>query len=381
MSRRAQLIFNGFFLAVIFVVPLSQAGIEIYRGHLPQFLEGFRRMPTRANLRSFERDIESSSVCARMMRPWVQSLLFVSLRNPGEKALMGRDGWLFYKPDVRYLVEAGELQDGDADPVAAILRFQQQLSRRGIHLLVLPMPGKPSVYPDELTRRIVLKEDNFVSPTHQVIARLRAAGVETLDLFEAFHELRLQPLEGEPYYLAQDTHWSGKAARSAAQVVSRRLIDLGWAKIGSTEYGIKPVYVKRRGDIARMIDVPGVESRFPEEEVLCFQVTDQVSGKFYKDDAQSPLLLLGDSFFRMDQTDKPGSAGFIAHLAQQLRMPMASIVNDGGASTLVRQELSRQPGLLEGKKLVIWEFVERDIRFGTDGWKDVPLGGTPADKP
>jgi hypothetical protein len=39
----------------------------------------------------------------------------------------------------------------------------------------------------------------------------------------------------------------------------------------------------------------------------------------------------------------------------------------------VRQQLSRRPGLLQGKKLVIWEFVERDIRFGTDGWKCVPL--------
>jgi hypothetical protein len=54
-------------------------------------------------------------------------------------------------------------------------------------------------------------------------------------------------------------------------------------------------------------------------------------------------------------------------------MPLASIVNDGGASTLVRHELSRHWQLLEGKKLVIWEFVERDIRFGTEGWKYVPL--------
>lgn len=380
MSRRSQLIFTGFFLAVIFIVPLSQAGIEIYRGHVPQFLEGFTRIPTRANLRLFERDIESNSVFARIARPWVQSLLFLSLRNPGEKALMGRSGWLFYKPDVRYLVEASELQEGDEDPVGAIVRFQQQLSGRGIHLLVLPVPGKPSVYPDELTRRIVLRKDDFVSPTRQVIAKLRAAGVETLDLFEAFHNLRLQAPASESYYLAQDTHWSPRAARAAAQVVSRRLIDLGWTEIGSTQYSVKPISVRRRGDIVRMVDVPGIESRFPEEEVQCYQVFDMLSGKVYKDDAQSPLLLLGDSFFRMYETDKPGSAGFIAHLAQQLGMPMASIVNDGGASTLVRQELSRRPALLDGKKLVIWEFVERDIRFGTDGWKSVPLGGTSAER-
>ena len=83
--------------------------------------------------------------------------------------------------------------------------------------------------------------------------------------------------------------------------------------------------------------------------------------------------MLGDSFLRIYERDEPGSAGFIAHLAHQLQRPVASIVNDGGASTLVRQGLARKPELLAGKTLVVWEFVERDIRFGLEGWQHVPL--------
>jgi hypothetical protein len=60
-------------------------------------------------------------------------------------------------------------------------------------------------------------------------------------------------------------------------------------------------------------------------------------------------------------------------IARALGRPVASIVNDGGASTLVRQELSRKPDALTGKTLVVWEFVERDIRLGLEGWQDVPL--------
>jgi len=52
---------------------------------------------------------------------------------------------------------------------------------------------------------------------------------------------------------------------------------------------------------------------------------------------------------------------------------VTSIVNDGGTSTLLRQELARRPQLLRGKRVVIWEFVERDLRFGTEGWKSTPL--------
>ena len=58
---------------------------------------------------------------------------------------------------------------------------------------------------------------------------------------------------------------------------------------------------------------------------------------------ESEVLILGDSFLRIYEQDEPGSAGFIAHLARELGQPLTSIVNDGGASTLVRQELARRP--------------------------------------
>src|SRR5213596_4163216 len=96
-------------------------------------------------------------------------------------------------------------------------------------------------------------------------------------------------------------------------------------------------------------------------------------GALYTDDPESDVLVLGDSFLRIYQQDEPGSAGFVAHLARELGRPLASIINDGGASTLVRQELFRRPQLLANAKVVIWEFVERDLRLGAEGWQIVPL--------
>ena len=107
--------------------------------------------------------------------------------------------------------------------------------------------------------------------------------------------------------------------------------------------------------------------------LLLLKVFNAETGQPYTDDPDSPVLILGDSFLRIYQSDQPGSAGFIAHLAVELGFDLASIVSDGGASTLVRQQLYSKPALLAGKKVVIWEFVERDIRFGTEGWQDVPL--------
>ena len=65
------------------------------------------------------------------------------------------------------------------------------------------------------------------------------------------------------------------------------------------------------------------------------------------------------------------NAGWIAHFAKNISRPVASIVSDGGASTLVREKLARKAGVLKGKKLLIWEFVERDLRFGAEGWKTI----------
>jgi len=105
----------------------------------------------------------------------------------------------------------------------------------------------------------------------------------------------------------------------------------------------------------------------------CTQVIDMETGRPYADDPNSPVLVLGDSFLRIFERDEPGSGGFVAHLASNLGFGLSSIVSDGGASTLVRQQLARRPALLRGKTVVVWEFVERDFRFGTEGWQRVPL--------
>jgi hypothetical protein len=84
----------------------------------------------------------------------------------------------------------------------------------------------------------------------------------------------------------------------------------------------------------------------------------------------------GNGSSRTDATPTrllPGSAGFPSRLAFALQVPLDFIVNDGGASTDVRRSLATDPEILEGKKVVVWEFVERDIQLGKAGWLEVPM--------
>jgi len=261
------------------------------------------------------------------------------------------------------------------DPVAAITALRDALATRAIHLLVVPAPNKESVYPDRLTRHVTEGRSVMSPTTRDVLARLKSANVEYVDLFEVFAEARVNaaPAGTPPLYLAQDSHWSPTGVSLAAKTVAQRLVELGWAKPGAVEYRERPTLVERLGDVLRMLQSSPIERCATPEEVPCLQVVRAESGQLYQDDVNSGILVLGDSFLRIYEQDEPGSAGFSAHLARELKQPLTSLVNDGGASTLVRQELHRHPALLKNKRVVVWEFVERDIRLGTEGWQPVPV--------
>jgi hypothetical protein len=154
-TRRASVFAAIGFAAVIAGVPAMQAVWEMRRGEWPQAVDVLRRVPTVANMRAYQADLEEASVVAGQLRPWVQYAQFALLRDGGEKAVVGRDGWLFYRPGLEYLTGRPPPDPGcgNADPLPAILAFRDQLAARGIQLVLMPAPNKESVYPERLSGR------------------------------------------------------------------------------------------------------------------------------------------------------------------------------------------------------------------------------------
>jgi hypothetical protein len=417
--RTAQTFLIAGFLAIIAAVPLGQGAMELARRQRVQAVDLVRYAPTERNLRAYERTLEDKSWFRQAVRPPVQRAMLTLLGDAGSRGLLGRDGWAFYRPDVRYLVEPDAPQ-----PVAlAIAHFRDQLAERGIRLLVVPVPGKPSVYPDRLTRRPAgtSQPAEFRTPTADLLEELARRGVETVDLLPVFRQARRGELAGGELYLARDTHWAPAGMRLAAEAVAGKLRDLGWAPTLQRQYTTRRVRVARHGDVLQMIRVDGIQGRFPAEMVKCLQVLDPSAGPLVphpgsrdgtftnphlKDrPGESSVLLLGDSFSRIYQLREPmslgevpageaatqpqrrpreggppptkrflpGSAGLPAALALALHAPVDYIVSDGGAATDVRQMLSTDPDILENKRVVVWQFVERDVALGASGWRDVPL--------
>ncbi|MGH7968081.1 MAG: alginate O-acetyltransferase AlgX-related protein, partial [Limisphaerales bacterium] len=144
------------FLVIIVSVPVVQFAIEAGRGEQPLALDIFKQKPTARNLRAYEHGLEDANWLAAKLRPCVQYAQFAWLRDGGAKSLIGRDGWLFYRPGVEYVTERPRTRQGRGtvnEAVAAILDLKAQLAARGIQLLVMPAPKKESHYPEKLTWR------------------------------------------------------------------------------------------------------------------------------------------------------------------------------------------------------------------------------------
>ncbi|MBN1421069.1 MAG: hypothetical protein JXP34_20020 [Planctomycetes bacterium] len=322
------------------------------------------------------------------LRPWTQFVRHAAFGELGDKAIEGRRGWLFYRPAVEYAIEPWSIDRNDAPGhvVSAIVSFRDQLAERGIRLLVMIAPNKASVYPDRLANRAAAgpeaRAHAVPAATLDVLNRVREAGVEVLDLFEIFREAR-RARDADPsgaLYLAQDSHWSPEGVRLAARAAAARLASLGWIERRPSPFAIEPAPIARPGDVLRMVQAPPIERAFGTERIACAKIVETETRAPYRDDPGSPVLVIGDSFLRIYADDDPGSAGFVAHLAHEIGFAVASIVNDGGGSTLVRQQLARRRALLEGRTAIVWEFVERDIRYGMEGWQAVPLPLEPAHK-
>ena len=234
----------------------------------PRSVSLFSRFPVRKAFRSLESDLESSSWFPQALRPWWQRLRFALLADLGEKAVLGRDGWLFYAPDVRYLVEPLPPATSHAkndDPFSAIIAFRDQLSRKGIRLLVVPMPVKPSVYPDKLTRRVAPGGQSFSSHTLELISsseqRVWKSQICLRRLGDC--EKRIPCPKASPTILFETRIGLARRSPSPQKRWPNKSVVWGGSDSGSTDYDLKAVMVKRRSDVAQMVKAPGIEEKVP----------------------------------------------------------------------------------------------------------------------
>ncbi len=294
----------------------------------------------------------------------------------------GKDGWLFlqeelvhlgsprfFGPDMAGISKAAKPEF--ADPLPAIVDFNNQLKRRHIDLIFVPVPPKALIYPDKLPGKYTTEViAQLQKPYEDLYEQLRKEGVQVLDLIPLYGKYR----DTKQVYCKTDSHFSGKGLSLLAGELSRVLKKTGWyPAVQKTEYLQKEKEVEISGDLAQM-----VKSAAKESLGLDF-VTDPQTGKNIVPDADSPVLLLGDSHtlvFSVGGDLHTTGAGLFDKLSVELGFPLDRIGVRGSGATPSRiklyQRSRKDPALLAAKKVVIWCLSARELT-GSGGWRKIPV--------
>jgi alginate O-acetyltransferase complex protein AlgJ len=337
-----------------------------------------------AGLHTFEEALEDESHIGRVLRPKTQLWMGRATGAGNDRVYLGRDGWLFYQADVEHVTGAGFLDPSaerrraasaqewtaipQTDPVRAIATFKSQLDARGIVLVVMPTPVKPSVHPEKLSSRYggaarVVSNGSY----GRFIDELRARGVLLFDPAEAIAaELRAS---GSAQYLATDTHWRPEVMEMVAERLAEFLHSHVALPPGNTAYGTEAIDVTAAGDLEAMLDLPDDQTWLRPDTVTVRRVLD-ASGAPWRASRDSDVLLLGDSFtniYSLASMQWGDAGGFAEHLSRALHRPIDRIVQNDAGAYATREMLHQAPDRLAGKRVVIYQFATRELSFGN--WK------------
>lgn len=295
------------------------------------------------------------------------------------RVFVGRDGWLYYRPDLDAAAGKGALHREPASvareesdkawqaPIPVIADFAAQLRTRGIELLFVPVPTKPMI-----AREGIGLEAAAGAPEgwREALVELQGNKVEVLDLFPLLSQIER---DGDAF-LTLDTHWTPRSMEAAARAVAER--------IGVASRRDEPsnqVVREGEGDLVGMLGLGDRQTLFIPERVELREPHESPGG----DDAAG-VLLLGDSFANIYEDPALGfgaGAGFPARLGALLGKPVETIAINGGGATAVREALAGMPAQDLAKfRTVVWLISARDLllpelpaRRAGINWRFVPI--------
>jgi len=301
------------------------------------------------------------------------------------RVVPGKEGWLFFAPELRSLgvgqfwgKEAAKVSHAsnpaNADPLPAILDFKAQCDRTDVELLLVPVPGKATIYPEKISD--LAPKDARSDVQQQAFYKvLTDNGIQVLDLTPTLIEHRNDA--AGPLYCRQDSHWSPQAIELTARVIGERVKDLPWRTELATKekrrYETTAQELTIAGDLWTMFGDP----ELAKEKLTCSVVNERtaVGASPVESWRDSPVILLGDShclIFDVGDDMLVKNAGLASHLAKALGFPVDLVGVRGSGATPARVNLMRRKDNLAGKKLIIWCFTVREFTEA-QGWQKVPI--------
>ena len=272
------------FAAMIAIPPIHQFCVEIHRTGRWRFLALFETRPTHASLKQFEETLARESVLGTQARTFYRQCMMSCLKQGNEKIVVGRDGFLFFLQEVEMAAGPGILRrrsapvrgiDGAAPQVAAdasgaIIDFDYQLRTAGIHLVFVPIPVKPFIYPEQVwpgypaTAGPAWNRDR-----DDFKAKLANAGVDVLDVADDLWDAKTR--SAVDLYLKLDTHWTPGGLAVVADRLAAYLKPY-LADPAQIHFATRKQRATNYGDLLRILEIEPSSGAFAPQTVETVQI-------------------------------------------------------------------------------------------------------------
>jgi hypothetical protein len=250
----------------------------------------------------------------------------------------GRNGYVFNSNALAYLTSTN-LEAGveGSKPLDAFVAFDQKMKKRGIDFIYAPIPSIEEVYPENFLS--APPADLTLQPAmRHFMLSLLERDVEVVDLLRPFQAQS----KGYRLGLRRDDHWNNVQLEIAASLVAERLRRYPFVQAAS---GQVKRYTTKDSTVIN-----------GERGVKAIRQVLTPAGQLYDDVDQSPVLVVGDSNLQIYQyknenlTRTGEHAGFTAHLARRIGLPVSLVANGGFRLS----ELNREQEQFEGRTVVVF---------------------------
>ena len=306
-----------------------------------------------------------------------------SAQSENAAVIAGVDGWFFLSIDIRFL-SVGQFWGADAakvsrahkpesaDPIPAIVDFHNELKRRGIDLMLLPVPPKAAIYAEKLLPDVDLHGETAAPFLARFYDELRKREIDVVDLAPVFLQNRAS--ERGPVFCKTDSHWSGFGCVLAAQTIKEKIHEK-LAGQPRKNYAAEWKETTIKGDLG---DLAGPNTKkLDPEKIAVRTISDEETGAATIPDPNSPLLIIGDSHTLVFHDFLGEKSGLLDQLAYETGFAPDLIGTRGSGATSVRVSLYRRarkdPDYLAKKKMIVWCFAAREFTESDQGWDKVPV--------
>jgi alginate O-acetyltransferase complex protein AlgJ len=295
----------------------------------------------------------------------------------------GLDGWNFSSSELQRLAQ---LKDPNAPSVReateAILDFRNSLKRKGIELVVVPVPPKAIIFPDKLDKDLKIKSwfrkpGRLDSTLQSIYSNLASKGVKVVDPTSALLASRGDRKAG-PVFPRTAAVWSPRGAEITAGLIASNIKGAKWANQPGKDGALitEATTISYTGPLlsgTAAAETLAVRNIGRSSEGKMRSVTFSTGGH--------PLTLIGDaSLLSWREANNPaGSNGTFASLADQLAFELQTTPDlfpgktDGRNASRLRllRDISNGRDPLSDSKTLVWVIQATD--FALSDWQNVPL--------